>query len=65
MTSPPIIDKEHLPVCKMGQGHDCCRYLVVSTDFACAKMTTLKATIDARAAAGTMTARGDNCPGLP
>jgi hypothetical protein len=54
-------------VCKMGQGHDCCRYLVGAPNgIQCAKLDAgLALTIDQRATAGLMTARADNCAGLP
>jgi hypothetical protein len=57
--------KEYLnEVCKIGQGHACCRYIVAGADgITCAKLTYLKDTIDARVAAETFTARGDNCEG--
>ena len=49
-------------MCKIGQGADCCRYLTGGqTGLECAKLTGLRAVIDARAA--TMTAQSDNCPG--
>lgn len=52
-------------VCKMGQGHDCCRYMVVSGDgISCAKNSQFHKTIDQRVALEKMTARGDNCEGL-
>lgn len=59
-----IIPPDHVTdVCKIGQGHDCCRYLVVGPGgFECAKLTSMKLTLDARG--DSMTARGDNCPGL-
>ena len=60
---PAVIDQEHLPTCKMGQGAECCRYLVFASGFACAKLTPLKFSIDARG--DSMNARGDNCPGWP
>ena len=57
--APHVID-----VCKIGQGNDCCRYLIVGgKGFECAKLTTIKATIDARVAANTFTAKADNCEG--
>lgn len=53
-------------VCKIGQGHDCCRYLTMGADgWNCEKHTGLGLIIDGRVSAGEMTARGDNCPGLP
>lgn len=57
------IPAEHLPTCKMGQGAECCRYLVFGPGFACAKLTMLKYTLDARGT--SMSAQGDNCDGWP
>lgn len=52
-------------VCKIGQGAECCRYLVTGANgFECAKLTSLRLTIDNRVEQGTFTARGDNCPGV-
>lgn len=51
-------------VCKIGHGAQCCRYLTMSArGWCCEKNTDLAAVIDARVAAGTFTARGDNCDG--
>lgn len=51
-------------ICKIGQGADCCRYLMMGGDgFECAKDTELATTLDMRASAGSMTARADNCEG--
>ena len=51
--------------CKIGQAEKCCRYLTVGAEgFECAKLTSLKPTIDARVEAGTFTAKGDNCLGV-
>ncbi len=51
-------------VCKVGQSHACCRYMVIaSMGFECMKNTELKAYLDARVAMETMVARGDNCEG--
>lgn len=50
-------------VCKIGQGAACCRYLAMGIDWSCLKRSSLKALLDERAAAGTMSARGDNCEG--
>ena len=51
-------------VCKIGQGKTCCRYLVTGINgFQCAKLTSLRLTLDARVEADTMTAQGDNCDG--
>lgn len=53
-------------VCKIGQGADCCRYLLGGADgIECGKhQPEFKRMLDARHAAGTMVARGDNCEGL-
>jgi len=51
-------------VCKIGQGHDCCRYLMVGAGgFECAKHGSLQALLDSRVATKTIVARGDNCDG--
>jgi hypothetical protein len=62
-----MLDDQHVKsVCKMGQGAACCRYLIMSVGgFECAKLTALKAHLDARVAKEDMRARGDNCPGKP
>lgn len=54
-------------VCKIGQGPDCCRYLVANAKgIQCGKLdTSLHRTIDARVASNTFTAKGDHCDGLP
>lgn len=50
-------------VCKIGQGHDTCRYLMMGRTWQCAKLDpSMKATLDARG--DTMSAQGDNCPGV-
>lgn len=56
---------EHIgKVCRIGQGHDCCRYLMMgSGGFECAKLTGLKGMLDRRVEEETITARGDNCDG--
>ena len=58
------IDREHVKqVCQPGS-EACCAYLIVGAKgFECAKLTSLKHTIDLRLAEGTMNAIGDNCPG--
>lgn len=51
-------------VCKLGQGHECCRYLLLSPDgWECAKVTGLKVLLDDRVKMEKMNARGDNCEG--
>jgi hypothetical protein len=51
-------------ICKLGRGRECCRYLVAGRRFECAKLTPLKETIDARVAARSFSAQGDNCEGV-
>ena len=52
-----------IDVCKMGQGADCCRYLICSGNgFECAKTTSLKDIIDTRV--NQMNAKSDNCGGV-
>lgn len=50
-------------VCKIGQGADCCRYLMFGDGFECARNTATAAILDMRVLAKTMIARGDNCDG--
>lgn len=51
--------------CKIGQGPLTCSYLIAGPDgFACAKGNrAIRRTIDNARLAGTMKAKGDNCPG--
>lgn len=50
-------------VCKPGKA-DCCRYLVMSEGWECAKLHPgLKLMLDDRVKAGTIRAVGDNCEG--
>lgn len=52
-------------VCKVGQGHACCRYLTMAPDgWSCEKLTATGRYLDSRVAAETIVARGDNCDGL-
>ena len=53
------------PICKIGMGAECCRYLTMSpTGFTCVKFVeNLKTLLDDRVARNDMNARGDNCPG--
>jgi hypothetical protein len=54
-------------VCRIGQGHACCRYLAVrgGDGFVCAKLDqSMKQYLDQRVADQDMVARGDNCPGF-
>ena len=59
-----IPDDTLMEVCKMGQGNNCCRYIVVDPDegIVCAKGTALQPTLDANVS--SMHAQGDNCDGL-
>jgi hypothetical protein len=59
-----MISREYMDeFCKIGQGKDCCVFLMVGPNgFECAKSTGLEATIRARIP--HMTAQGDNCEGL-
>lgn len=51
--------------CKLGQGSDCCAYLVMGTEgFECVKGTTLAYQIELNLAEGSWNAKGDNCAGL-
>ena len=58
---------EHIKnICKVGQGLNCCRYLIVAPQgFECTKYTTLRAELDFRVATGTISAQSDNCDGYP
>lgn len=54
-------------ICRIGQGAACCRFIVGDGDgLHCAKLAPEWAVqINVRHIAGTMTAKGDNCPGKP
>lgn len=58
-----MIPKHILNVCKIGQGKECCRYLVAgSKGLECGKLdATLRRVIDQRV--HNMTAQADNCEG--
>jgi len=52
-------------VCRIGEGHACCRYVTMDGDgFDCAKHGEFRAHLDHRVSMETINARGDNCPGL-
>ena len=59
-----MISDIHLKnICKIGQGKDCCRYIICSTTgFQCAKLTSLKDKIDKKVK--SMSAQSDNCEGI-
>jgi hypothetical protein len=62
-TPAEFTDEYRANVCQLGHGSKCCRYLTMGADgFKCAKRTSLRFTIDARAS--TMNAQGDNCDGI-
>jgi len=50
MTTNNLVSDDYATrVCKIGQGHECCRYLTMGgAGFACAKLTALRHTLDAR-----------------
>ena len=52
-------------VCRIGQGYDCCRYLLGGAKgFECGKHTEFKALLDEKVAKGEMVACSDNCGGI-
>lgn len=53
-------------VCKIGQGHECCRYVVCGPNgFECAKHDpSLAPQLNFRVFCETINARGNNCPGV-
>lgn len=61
----PLPKSHYVDVCKIGQGNDCCRYIVAGAGgIECTKHSSLKQQIDARAYAGSMVAISDNCEGV-
>ncbi len=65
-TSNRQIPQEHLvDICKYRQGESCCKYIYFpreKKDFYCVKkVQLLREKLDQE----EMTAKGDNCPGLP
>jgi hypothetical protein len=58
-----VLNDEHVKaVCQPGLG--CCRYLTMDAKgWGCAKLTTLRLTLDMKVEAGQMRATGDNCEG--
>lgn len=59
-----VLDMEHVKdVCKIGQGHNCCRYLICGANgFQCEKLGPLKGVIDRKVQ--YMSAQSDNCEGV-
>lgn len=61
-----LIPESVLPLCKMGQGAECCAFLCFGAGgFCCAKRSGIEGIIRQRLAAGTINAKGDNCSGPP
>ena len=61
-----LSEKRIKTICKIGQEHACCRYLLCGADgFLCGKMNPhLKEQLDDRVKRKDMVARGDNCDGV-
>lgn len=54
-----------IATCKIGQGHECCRYVACGANgFECLKHTNLKNLLDKRVESKTIIARADNCEGF-
>ena len=54
-------DKKLKEICKIGQGEECCRYLVLGPQgFECGKFQGYKNLIDERVKTGSFNAKGDN-----
>jgi len=61
----PIPDEHFYNVCKPGQGHECCRYVVASSaGIECAKHSSFRTLLDKRVLDENIVARGDNCEGV-
>lgn len=62
----PIIDDERLKtICKMGQGKDCCIFILAGLHgIECCKNSPVHANLILESKAD-MVAQGDNCEGLP
>lgn len=60
-------DRRLKSLCRVGEGERCCRWLARGWNgYFCAKLDRGVAPyIAERFAAGTLGAKGDNCPGLP
>jgi predicted AAA+ superfamily ATPase len=65
MAQETFTDERLQNICRIGQGHACCRYLLAgSKGFECGKHSVFKSLLDKRVANEEMVARGDNCEGL-
>ena len=63
-TDEPPTDEWTKTVCKIGQGHDCCRFLTMSPEgWSCEKHSPLARILNQRAMRAQMIARSDNCRG--
>jgi len=60
------MDRERMEnICKLGQGKDCCRYLICGIKgFACAKNSDLAVKLDCLVETNKMIAQGNNCEGF-
>lgn len=59
-------DAHAVAFCQPGADAATCRFLAIdAAGWACVKHHAAATVINARVGSGTMTARGDNCPGLP
>ena len=61
----PLSQDYFMNVCKAGQGHNCCRYVVAgSAGIECAKHSSFRTLLDKRVLEENIVARGDNCEGV-
>lgn len=59
-----VFDEKLRSTCKIGQGNECCRYLVCGAEgFECMKNTAIAKILDKRVESKTMVAQGDSCIG--
>ena len=60
-----VIDNRELrELCRIGQGAECCRFLMCGAGgFECGKHTEFADILNQRVEIGDMNARGDNCEG--
>ena len=61
-----IINKDTLKnICRIGEGHDTCRYIMRNQDnYVCVKNSIVQVSIDETVEKDGMVARGNNCKGL-
>lgn len=65
MKRADLTDEYVKETCKIGQRHNCCRYLTMApSGWSCVKNTSLKAYLDQRVLMDTIIAQGDNCEGI-